>query len=76
MSTMKDNAIDSLNRSNGFMILPFISPLYEFCGGESRRDKEPSGEEVLRLIQDPFDLKPLLQQPARICLVRRRLIFM
>ena len=56
MSTMKDNAIDSLNRSNGFMILPFISPLYEFCGGESRRDKEPSGEEVLRLIQDPFDL--------------------
>jgi len=38
--------------------------------------KNPSGENVRRLIQIFFIGKRLLRKPVRICLVRRRLIFM
>jgi hypothetical protein len=48
------------------MVLRLIPPLIVSVDCGSGRDEEPSGEDVLRLIQDPFNVRRLYRNSAHL----------
>jgi hypothetical protein len=49
---MRNSGAALLGPINGFMILPFLSPLWLICGTAGLKEAKNLAGEVLRLIQD------------------------